>query len=215
MSSLAKLVGGFVSGLGGAGTADLPNFDDPEGWKIEVVQDGDVGYVRLPAIDDQLPEGKTWVRGSAGDVKSAGFDFEQLDSFARNDPRDVLEALRGQSGELETVGTDELRGVATTHYRVHLDAADLAKRAVAENADTASLFDRLSGQGGVTDVPLDIWIDGDGLVRELSVDVDAPDATTGQSGHVSLAFELWDYGEPVEIDVPPASQVADASALRG
>lgn len=215
MSSLAKLLGGFVSGLGGAGTADLPDFDDPEGWKIEVVQDGDAGYVRLPAIDDQLPEGKIWVRGTAGDATTAGFDVEQLDSFARNDPRDVLEALRGQSGELETVGPEELRGVATTHYRVHLDPADLAKRAVADNADAASLFDQLSGQSGVTDVPLDIWIDGEGLVRKLSVDVDAPDATTGRSGHVSLAFELWDYGEPVEIDVPPASQVADASALRG
>ena len=30
-----------------------------------------------------------------------------------------------------------------------------------------------------------------------------------------MSFELWDYGEVVEIDLPPASQVADASALRG
>ena len=43
LSSLAKLLGGFVAGFGGAGAKDLPDFDDPAGWKIEVVQDGDVG----------------------------------------------------------------------------------------------------------------------------------------------------------------------------
>src|SRR5262249_11517656 len=151
----------------------------------------------VPAIDEQLPDGKTWVRGTAGDVKVSGFDFKELDSFSRNDPRDVLEALRGLSGDIETVGTEELRGVDTTHYRVLLDPAELAKQAAAQNPDAQSLFDRLSGQSGVTEVPLDVWLDGDGLVRKLSLDVDAPDATTGQSGHVSLAFELWDYGEDV------------------
>jgi hypothetical protein len=214
MSSLAKLLGGFVSGFPGADKADLPDFDDPAGWQLETVQDGDVAYVRLPAVADQLPEGKTWIRGTAGDVKAGGFDFKELDPFARNDPRDVLEALRGLSGDIETVGTEDLRGVETTHYRARLDPAALAKQATARNADAASLFDRLAGQSGVTEIPLDIWIDGNGLVRKLTVDVDASDAAAG-AGKVSLAFELWDYGEPVEIDVPAASQVADASALHG
>ncbi len=215
MSSLAKLLGGFVSGFGGAGATDLPDFDDPAGWKIELVQDGEVGYVRLPAIDDQLPEGKTWVRGTAGDVKAGGFSFKELDSFTQNDPRDVLAALRDVSGDVETVGTEDLRGVETTHYRAHLDPAELAKEAAArKNSDAKSLFDRVAGQSGVTDVPLDVWIDADGLVRKISVDLDAPDAS-GQEGHASLAFELWDYGEAVAIDVPPASEVVDASALKG
>src|SRR5262249_52464404 len=37
MSSLAKLLGAFMTGLagsGGQGTHNLPNFDDPAGWKI-------------------------------------------------------------------------------------------------------------------------------------------------------------------------------------
>jgi hypothetical protein len=215
MSSLAKLLGGFVSGFGGAaGAADLPDFDDPDGWKIEVVQDGDVGYLRLPAIDDRLPAGKTWVRGTAGDVKAGGFSFKELDSFTQNDPRDVLAALRDVSGDVETVGTEDLRGVETTHYRAHLDPAELAKEAARKNPGATSLFDRVAGQSGVTDVPLDVWIDADGLVRKVSLDLDAPDAS-GQAGHASLAFELWDYGEAVAIDVPPASEVADASSLEG
>ena len=213
MSSLAKLLGGFTGGCPGADKSDLPDFDDPTGWQFDLVQDGDVGYVRLPAIENQLPEGKTWVRGNAGDVKAGGFDFEELESFTQNDPRDALEALRDLSGEIEIVGGEELRGVATTHYRAQLAATDLAKRATGENADAASVLDQLASSG-VDEVPLDVWIDGNGLVRKLALDVEAPDATTGQPGNVSLAFELWDYGAPVEIDVPPAAQVADASALR-
>jgi hypothetical protein len=153
------------------------------------------------------------VRGNAGDAKVGGFDFEELESFTQNDPRDALEALRDLSGEIETVGSEELRGVDTTHYRAQLDAGDLAKKATGENADAASILDQLSSSG-LDEVPLDIWIDGNGLVRKLALDVEAPDATTGQPGDLSLAFELWDYGEPVEIDVPPAAEVADASALR-
>ena len=65
MSSFAKLLGGFVTGLGGANASGLPDFDDPAGWRIDVVQDGTVGYVRFPALDGQLPAGKTWIRGDA------------------------------------------------------------------------------------------------------------------------------------------------------
>ena len=36
-----------------------------------------------------------------------------------------------------------------------------------------------------------------------------------QAGAATISFELWDYGETVDIDLPPASQVADASALHG
>jgi hypothetical protein len=214
MSSLAKLLGGLVAGLGGT-SGDLPDFDDPSGWKIEVVQDGDVGYVRLPAIDSRLPDGKSWVRGMAGDVKAGGFDFEELESFTQSDPRDVLASLRGLTGDIETVGTEELRGVETTHYRAVLDPIELAEHAAAGRADATSLVDELSTQGGITDVPLDVWIDANGLVRKLSLDFSATDPGTSRSSHVALAFELWDYGEQVEIDVPSASQVVDASALRG
>jgi hypothetical protein len=155
------------------------------------------------------------VRGTAGDVEAGGFDFEELESFAQSDPRDVLASLRGLTGDIETVGTEELRGVETTHYRAVLDPVELAERAAAGRPDATSLVDELSTQGGITDIPLDVWIDASGLVRKLSLDFSATDPGTSQSSHVALAFELWDYGEQVEIDVPPASQVVDASALRG
>jgi len=211
MSSLAKLLGGLAAGFGATGSGDLPNFDDPAGWKLEAVKDGNVDYVRLPAVDDRLPAGKSWIRGSGGKIDAAGLGLEQF-SFTNGHPRDVLEALRAVSGEVETVGTEDLRGVETTHYRAEIDPA----KVVAGGAGTtAGLLDQITSQAQVKTAPIDVWIDGDGLVRKVLLDVVATRTGSADEGHASIAFELWDYGEDVGIEPPPASEVVDATALHG
>ena len=211
MSSVAKVLGGFISGLAGPNAADLPDFDDPDGWKIELVQDGKVEYVRFPAIDDQLPVGKSWLRGADG-ISAGAVDFRQ---FTSGDPREALDALQGIAGDIETLGSEELRGVETTHYRATLDPAELAEARDREGRSAPpSVVERLT-RSGVDDIPVDVWIDADGLIRKLTMALSATQPGTTQSSEASISFELWDYGEPVEIAVPPASEVADASALRG
>ncbi len=210
MSSLAKLLGGLAAGFGATSPGDLPDFDDPAGWKLEVVNDGNVDYVRLPAVDEHLPAGKTWIRGSGGRIDAAGLGLERL-SFTNGDPRDLLEALRAVSGAVETVGTEVLRGVETTHYRAEIDPA----KVVAAGSGTAGLLDRVTSLGQVKTAPIDVWIDGDGLVRKALLDITATQAGSADEGHASMAFELWDYGEDVRIEPPPASEVVDATALRG
>ena len=93
MSAFAKLLGGFASALGGGNATDMPDFDDPAGWKIDVVQDGDVTYLRLPAIDAQLPSGKTWIRASESDAKAGGVDFLTGYLAERPELRPRLEGL--------------------------------------------------------------------------------------------------------------------------
>jgi hypothetical protein len=215
MSALAKMLGGFASALGGGSAGGLPDFDDPDGWKIEAIQDGDVAYIRFPAIDGQLPEGKTWIKATKGDAHVSGFDVKELESFTRRDPRELLDTLRSVSGDIETVGTEELRGVETTHYRAVVDPVELAKSASTGGPSaTDALLGQLTTQSGIDDVPLDVWIDANGLVRKLSMEVSATEQAS-EAGAATISFELWDYGETVEIDLPPASQVADASALHG
>lgn len=215
MSSFAKLLGGLVAGLAGPNAKDLPDFDDPAGWKIDVVQDGDGGYVRFPALDEQLPDGKTWIRGDTGDVSAGGVDFDEFEQFARTDPRDLLDSLRAVTSTVETVGLEQLRGVETTHYRAVIDPAELGKLAGAEQEKSQSLVDQLTAQSGLGPIPVDVWIDDAGLVRKLSMAFEATEPGTSESSAVSMSFELWDYGEAVAIALPPASDVVDASAVRG
>jgi hypothetical protein len=215
MSSLAQLIGAFVTGLAGPNASDLPDFDDPEGWKIEVIQDGDVGYVRLPALDEQLPEGKSWIRGTEG-VSAGGFDFDELEQFGTSDPREVLDALQAVTSEIETVGSEDLRGLETTHYHAVVDPVKLAQAKDLEGRSAPeSLVERLSEQGGLDEIPVDVWLDASGLVRKLSLSFAATDPGTSQTGSAKVSFELWDYDEAVDIAVPPPSQVVDASAVGG
>jgi hypothetical protein len=51
-------------------------------------------------------------------------------------------------------------------------------------------------------------------VRKLSIDVDAKQPGTDESAKASLVVELYDYGKPLEVELPPADQVADASTLK-
>lgn len=207
MSMFAQLLGGFLSAFGGSGSADAPDFEDPSLWQIEVVQDGEVSYVNFPAIGQKLPEGKSWVRSDGERVKVDGFEFGELEDVATSDPRELLEVLDAAGGDVEVVGVEQLRGVEVTHYRATIDPAESLKR---PSADLGPLAEPL--QAGVGEVPVDIWLDGDRLVRKLSLDISAEEQ--GQAGSASMTFELWDYGEDVEIDLPPADEVVDASALR-
>jgi hypothetical protein len=216
MSSLASMLGGLFAGLGGvgAGAQGVPDFDDPSGWQIEVVRDGDVGYVRFPALDDQLPDGKSWIRARAGE-KAGGFELDELDQFAQSDPRELLDALKAVTSEVEVVGTESLRGSDVTHYRAVVEPEDLAAKVPAgQREQTESLVDQITAQTGLEAVPVDVWIDSSGLVRKLAMTFSAVDPASSQRTEAAIAFELWDYNQPVSIDLPPASEVVDASAVR-
>ena len=70
-------------------------------------------------------------------------------------------------------------------------------------------------QSGLAEMPFDIWIDEDGHVRKVEATVSAAPEGTSEEAEASLTFELYDYGEDVDIAPPPADEVADESALSG
>ena len=204
LSSLAKLLGGFFTAVTGASAKDAPNLGDPAGWKIEVVQDGTVGYVRFPAVSRRLPAGTSWIRADEKGVEVDGLELTQLEQSARTDPRELLDVLRAAAGEVETVGTEELRGTETAHYRATVDPAEYEKLVSAASlGESPALARQFVSQAGAGPIPVDVWLDGDGLVRRLSLSSSATKPGIADAGSASLSFELWDYDE-----------VVDASALR-
>jgi hypothetical protein len=214
LSSLAGLFGGLLGGLGGA---DAPDFGDPAAWRIDGVQDGSVVYMRFPAIAGELPAGKTWVRvDSKASAKAAGFDLSGLEQFTGDDPRTLLDFLKAVSGEIETVGSEELRGVTTTHYRATIDLRNYDQLVPpAQRKELSDMLGELVEQAGLSEMPFDVWLDDSGYIRKVAATFSA--SPSGQTGalEASMAFELFDYGADVDIDTPPADQVVDASALTG
>jgi hypothetical protein len=214
MSSFASLLGSLFAGATQTGA---PDFGDPAGWKIDAILDGQVMYLRFPAMAEQLPDGKSWVREDLRRAGEAGgLELEDFQQFTTNDPRAILDFLRAVSGKIETVGTEDLRGVATTHYRATIDPLGYEKLAPADKREQfRSLVQDMVAQSGIGDIPVDIWVDGFGLVRKVSMAFSATQPGTTESAAASMAFELYDYGADVAIELPPAAEVVDASALRG
>lgn len=211
LSSLAQLLAGFGQSLGGSSSGDLPS--DPGSWRLEVIQNGDTVYVRTPLLDGKLPAGKTWVEGKAKDLATqGGSQLGQFGSLAGTDPRDAFAYLKAVSGSIETVGGESVRGVDTTHYRATIDPAKIESMLPAEQRQGLGSLDGLLGQAGLGAIPLDVWIDAEQRVRKLELSLALGSGDQAAGAH--LTMELYDYGQPLDVSLPPAGQVVDAATLR-
>lgn len=159
------------------------------------VVDG-VVYVHLGDLGGKLP-GVKWLKVDVGSVPGASGALGQAD------PSATLDALRG-AGEVKAVGEESVRGVSTTHYRVTIDLKRALDRVPADlKAQASAGLERM----GTTTLPADVWIDGDGQARKISMSFDTP------AGGVSETIEYYDYGAPVDVTAPPANEVGDFSSL--
>jgi hypothetical protein len=96
------------------------------------------------------------------------------------DPAQLLQYLRSTS-KVEKRGTATVRGVQTTHYVARIQPKQLKKA-----------------------VPVDVWVDSQGLVRRLRV----------ATPQVTASVDLFDFAD-VSIDVPPNSDTVDLSNMLG
>jgi hypothetical protein len=184
------------------------------GGSWQLVADGTTVYVQAPFLEMVGVEG--WLSMAADDVgTSAGalglgagaFDFTQ-----------TLDALRGTVGEPEVVGQEEVRGVATTHYRASMDLAEALEQAPAEQrAQLEAAFGQLeSGALGDAEIPIDVWIDDDDLPRRMRLSMDPMlAALDARDGSITMTMELFDYGDDVSIAIPPADEVTPLSEAFG
>lgn len=151
-----------------------------------VTRDGN-GVVTLTIVD-----GIGYETGTDGTSRRSTMSPEwDRAPFAEATGNVVRAALTGS--DVTDRGTERVRGIETTHYRVEMTAASRAALRALPVTQTAQL-----GVQQVGDAPeheltsLDIWT-ADGLIRRIVVDV--PERTT--------TYEYYDFNRPVTITVPP------------
>jgi hypothetical protein len=177
----------------------------PGDASFELLLDGTVLYVNFPLLTAFVPDAKEWLKVDL--EQAAGIGGLDLSQLGGNDPTRYLEYLQATGAEVEEIGSEEVRGVETTHYSATVDLEE-ALELVPEDqrASVQALID-----AGTTALPLDTWVDGDGLVRRI--DVEVPAGESGGTGNVTM--DLFEFGLDVEIEPPPADQVTDVSELEG
>lgn len=116
------------------------------------------------------------------------------------DPGDVLKLLVQASGGQTNLGRETLRGVETTHHRVEVDADKLIQQLPPEQRPETR-----DDEGDTRTFPLDVWIDEDNLVRRIRVE-ESLDPQQARA-RTTTTFDLFDFGVPVKVEEPPASEV--------
>jgi len=183
------VIDGEIDGAHDARSMRTQADEDSGGLVQEARTVGDVSYQRV-APPDRLGE-TPWIRYEP-DSPMARLQAASLDA---SDPFTFLDRVAGVS-DVETLGTTTVDGVPVTHARLTIDMAkwmrtlpkDLRDLEFDDRPDTAEY---------------DVWIDAQRRIRRLR----------NTSVHPQVTFrtqiDFTDFGAPVTIEAPPASEVVD------
>ena len=176
-------------------------------------------YIQLPASDSsQLPAGKTWLSINVNTVSEAklGTSLAQLNSSSQQSTQLLSYLQSVSSSGVTTVGPATIKGAATTEYKATID---LTKAADQKNPTAQATIKALEAQLHTTMLPVQIWLDAAGRVRQIAEQLQV--STSAQSsggatipatsGSVSTTVDYYDFGSPVTVQPPPASQVDDVT----
>lgn len=144
-----------------------------------------------------------------------------LASVLRNlDPLTLLDELRELTAKVERIAAEEVRGVSTTHYRVEFDdelfASNMRNSAEQNLASLPREARECLGSWMYPSGPpphVDVWIDGADRVRRLEQWQPLEIAPSRDVKFLSR-FDLFDFGTPVEVNLPADEDVTPAGALK-
>lgn len=149
--------------------------------------------------------GAEWI---SVDMTSIMPGFETMMQQAQQlDPTQALSQLR-DLGRVSEVGPETVNGVSTKHYTALMTMRDSFKAAGMDEATMQQYVD-MAGIDLDADVPMEVWIDDQGLVRrtrvQVSTEVFSTDTTT----------DILEYGVAVDVTPPPADQTVSIDDLQG
>jgi hypothetical protein len=157
---------------------------------------GGTVYEQIPGLEAVVP-GKSWI----------AIDLGSLTSGAQNGGTNPTAALRlaAQQGNVVTAtGPSTVDGVAVQGYHVVI-----TQQAVSNELRHAPAWMRaIVSSVRVGPSSEDLYIDGSGLLRRQTMNV-SETAQSGSQGHavsVTGTVDYSDYGSPVTVTIPPASE---------
>jgi hypothetical protein len=151
-------------------------------------------YMKSPAFGS----GDKWLKIDLSDPNSL---FGMIGKAT--DPEVMFKAMESPK-KLELVGSEDVDGVATNHYRITMDPTQYLKAM----EFPAAMADMLPQE-----LVTDMWVDADNLPRKFSQTVEVKAAGGGTPTTSTTEGTYGDFGADVEIEAPPASQVTEAPGM--
>jgi len=189
-------------------TMDFPALGSGPGGSIEARMVDGSAYVKMPESLGGGMFGDKWLK-----MPGIGDATGVLPGLGQSDPSQFLAYLETVSAGVKRVGTETIRGVDTTHYEATLDLAKAIDRAHVPESLRDDLGQIVEKHGASFTMPADVWVDNDGLARrvQLKLDLAQMAGTDGETGLpvMTMSMDFYDFGVPVHVEAPPASEIAD------
>ncbi len=197
----------------GALTLELPSGTGLGGGGLRFVYDGTLLYLRspepTPGVDTE------WVSLDIAQLgqEVTGTDLRQFAQAGSNDPSNALALLKGTADSVEEVGTEDVRGEKTTHYRATVDLRRATEQAgaVRDRRQFEAFLDQFPSET----IAVDVWLDDEGRTRRLRMDQPLPETpglAAPPGAGVIVTIELYDFGVDERIEIPPPDEVTDLTA---
>lgn len=138
--------------------------------------------------------------------QAAGLDPTQL-LGGQSNPAQILEYLKAKGASVTKVGSNRIRGVPTTHYTATID---LSKAASGLGGAEGSAAQKAIGKLGLSQLPVDVWVDSHNLVRRIQISIHI--GVAGQNLQMAMNLELFGFGATPTVSAPPASETFDATS---
>ena len=120
----------------------------------------------------------------------------------------TLAYLKGMSQSVTHVGSDTVDGASTEQFHIVIDMKKaLDQVSGSMKCDLSSIESSL---GDMT-IPADVWIDDQGRLRRMTMDLTMNVPGSQQSVGMTMQMDLTDFGTPVNVTAPPADQVYDVT----
>lgn len=164
-------------------------------------------YLKMPMLS-QLGGGsaKPWMKISLDEIgRKSGMNIDQLLQQSRQmDPVQNTKMLTA-SKDAREVGKETVDGVVTTHYTGTYRMEDAIAKLSPELQEA---YRKNAATTGMNAMHFDLWVDGQQLPRQMTMkSVEAAD------GNLTMTMKYHDFGKPVDITEPPASQVTDLAEM--
>jgi len=162
-----------------------------------------VAYLKIPGLGST---GKPWVKLSLTGKNGMGAALGQLLQSAENsNPANQTAALTA-SKDLRKTGTEVINGIPTTRYEGSYSVADEMKKLP---PGLRKITSQSIAALGITKVHFTIWIDGKHQMRRVIT------VEKGSSSTITTKLDIIAINQPVNVTLPPPSQVTSPPANLG
>jgi hypothetical protein len=175
---------------------------------IDAVYEGGVVYESLPGLGAVAP-GKSWLSIDLSSLQKEAAQDPSSGSLGSN-PAVMLQMLAQQGNTVVPLGPSTVDGSAVNGYSVTVNPARAEQQI--KKAKLPPWMQLAVAGLKVHDLRFKVYVDQSGLLRSM---VSQVSESTGAAGNVSFSetLDFSDYGTPVTVTTPPASQVESFEQL--